>query len=70
MSQKSVKSQWVAFEIGAASGQGKRVTPILNQVNPDAIAPLKGVKSVDLNEFDDFLIQLAKRVSDWSKARR
>lgn len=67
VSPKSVKSQWVVFEIGAVSGQRKRVTPILNQVKPDAIAPMKGVKSIDLNQFDDFLIQLAKRVKEWSK---
>src|SRR3989442_71983 len=55
VSPKSVKSQWVAFEIGAVRGQHKRVTPILNNVSPDAIAPMKGVKAVDLNRFDQFL---------------
>jgi hypothetical protein len=49
-------NQRVIYEIGAVSGQHKRVTPILNQVNPDAIAPMKGVKSIDLNQFGDFLI--------------
>jgi hypothetical protein len=56
VSPKSVESHWVIYEIGAVSGQHKRVTPILNQVNPDAIAPMKGVKSIDLNQFGDFLI--------------
>lgn len=70
VSPKSVKSQWVAYEIGAVSVQRKRVTPILNQVNPDAIAPMKGVKSIDLNQFDEFLLQLTKRVRDWSKRAR
>lgn len=70
VSPKSVKSQWVAYEIGAVSVQRKRVNPILNQVSPDAIAPMKGVKSIDLNQFDEFLIQLAKRVRDWSKRAR
>lgn len=70
VSPKSVKSQWVIYEIGAVSGQHKRVTPILNQVNHDALAPMKGVKSIDLNQFDEFLIQLAKRISDRSKTRR
>lgn len=69
VSPKSVKSQWVIYEIGAVSGQHKRVTPILNQVNYDAIAPTKGVKSIDLNQFDEFLIQLAKRMSERSKTR-
>ncbi|MEK6286083.1 MAG: toll/interleukin-1 receptor domain-containing protein [Acidobacteriota bacterium] len=62
VSPKSVKSHWVIYEIGAVSGQHKRVTPILNQVNHDAIAPMKDVKSIDLNQFDEFLIQLAKRI--------
>jgi len=70
VSPKSVESQWVAYEIGAVSVQHKRVTPILNQVNPDAIAPMKGVKSIDLNQFDEFLLQLTKRVRDWSKRAR
>jgi len=70
VSPKSVKSQWVAYEIGAVSVQHKRVTPILNQVNADAIAPMKGVKSIDLNQFDEFLIHLAKRMSERSKTRR
>lgn len=67
VSPKSVTSQWVIYEIGAVSGQHKRVTPILNHVNPDTIAPIKGVKSIDLNQFDEFLIQLAKRIGDRSK---
>lgn len=70
VSPKSAKSQWVIYEIGAVSGQHKRVTPILNQVNSDAIAPMKGVKSIDLNQFDEFLIQLAKRIDDRSKTKR
>ena len=69
VSPKSVKSQWVAYEIGAVSVQHKRVTPILNQVNHDAIAPLKGVKSIDLNQFDEFLIHLSMRISEWSKTK-
>jgi hypothetical protein len=50
------------FEIGAARIQRKRVTPILNNVGYDAIKPLKDVKAVDLNEIDDFLFQLKKRI--------
>jgi len=69
VSPKTVESQWVAYEIGAVSVQHKRVTPILNQVSNDAIAPMKGVKSIDLNQFDEFLIQLAKRISEWSKKK-
>lgn len=70
VSPKSVRSHWVIYEMGAVSGQHKRVTPILNQVNHDAMAALKGVKSIDLNQFDDFLIHLAKRIGEVSKSRR
>jgi hypothetical protein len=62
VSPASVGSQWVLFEIGAVSGQHKRVTPILNGVNYDAIEPLKDVKSIGLNDFEVFLRQLKKRV--------
>lgn len=64
VSPNSVGSQWVVFEIGAVWGQHKRVTPILNNVSYDAIAPLKGVKAVDLNDFDRFLAELGKRVRE------
>jgi hypothetical protein len=63
VSTSSVHSQYVLFEIGAVQGQHKRVTPILNQVDLEALVPLKGVKSMDLNQFDDFLHQLAERVA-------
>jgi hypothetical protein len=62
ISPKSINSQWIMFEIGAARIQRKRVTPILNNVGYDAIKPLKDVKAVDLNEIDDFLFQLKKRI--------
>src|SRR4029077_5537621 len=62
VSPNSVGSQWVVFEIGAVWGQHKRITPILNNVSFEAIAPLKEVKAIDLNEFDRFLTELGKRI--------
>lgn len=62
VSPNSVGSQWVVFEIGAVWGQHKRITPILNHVSFEAIAPLKEVKAVDLNDFDRFLAELEKRI--------
>jgi hypothetical protein len=67
VSPNSVGSQWVVFEIGAVWGQHKRVTPILNNVSFDAIAPLKEVKAIDLNDFDRFLSELGKRVKKASE---
>jgi hypothetical protein len=49
ISPMSANSQGVAFEIGAVSVLGKRVTPILNNVSPEAMARMKGVKAIDLN---------------------
>lgn len=59
---QSLKSRWVAFEIGAAFGQRKRVTPILHYVPPEKIEILADVKAIDLNQFDQFLTQLRQRV--------
>ena len=70
VSPKSIKSQWVVYEIGAVSGQHKRVTPILNHVNAEALTPVKGVKSIDLNQFGEFLIQLRKRISGRKNSKR
>ena len=63
ISPQSVQSQWVAFEIGGVRAQHKRVTPILNNVCPDDMAPMKDIKGIDLNKFDRFLNQLEKRVN-------
>jgi len=70
VSPRSVKSQWVTYEIGAVRGQHKRVTPILNNVRPEAMAPLRGLKAVDLNEFDEFLIQLKKRMDEHLRSKK
>ena len=69
VSPNSVGSQWVVFEIGAVWGQHKRITPILNNVSYEAITPLKEVKAVDLNDFDRFLDELAKRIPQRKTAK-
>jgi len=61
ISPNSVKSRWVSFEIGGVRAQHKRVTPILNNVRPDDMAPMKDIKSIDLNKFELFLSQLKRR---------
>ena len=67
VSPNSVGSHWVVFEIGAAWGQHKRITPILNHVSFDAIAPLREVKAIELNNLDRFLSELGKRISPLSR---
>src|SRR5438309_12012239 len=47
VSHEALKSQWVATEIGIATAKKKRITPILNNVEPDALAPLKGTKAYE-----------------------
>lgn len=67
ISPQSIQSQWVAFEIGGVRAQHKRVTPILNNVRPDDMAPMRDIKGIDLNKFDRFLAQLEKRVNQKKK---
>lgn len=68
ISPNSVKSQWVPFEIGGARAQRKRVTPILNNVKPQHMAPMQDIKCIDLNSFDQFLAQLKLRI--WQSRQR
>jgi hypothetical protein len=63
ISPASVKAPWVIFEIGAARARDKRITPILYHVEPKALAPLEDIKAMDLNDFSNFLADLAKRVA-------
>ena len=70
ISPDSVNSQWVSYEIGAVAVQGKRVTPVLNNVPPEAMAPLRRVHAIDLNNFDAFLGQLKERIRQSGGRRR
>ena len=70
ISPNSVNSQWVSFEIGGVLAQHKRVTPILNNVSPGEMAPMKYIKSVDLNRFEEFLAQLKSRIAQTRTKRK
>lgn len=70
ISPNSVKSQWVSFEIGGVRAQHKRVTPVLNNVKPQQMAPMQDIKGIDLNKLDQFLAQLKKRISRWQRDRK
>jgi hypothetical protein len=67
ISPQSIQSQWVAFEIGGVRAQHKRVTPILNNVWPEDMAPMKDIKGIELNKFGRFLSQLKKRIQQKKK---
>jgi predicted nucleotide-binding protein len=69
ISPNSVKSQWVPFEIGGVRAQHKRVTPILNNVKPQQMAPMHDIKGIDLNSFEQFLAQLKRRISQAQRRR-
>ena len=71
LSANSINSHWVIYEAAIADGQGKRVTPVLNNVPPEEVpAPLQGVKAVDLNDFDAFLVELAGRIKSQLESGR
>src|SRR5262245_17225756 len=67
ISPNSEGSRWVVFEAGAAWGQHKRITPVLNNASLDATTPLKELKAIDLNDFDRFLSELEKRIQKASE---
>jgi hypothetical protein len=70
ISPVSSKSQWVSFEIGAVAGQGKRVTPVLNNVPASRMEPLRRVNAIDLNDFDTYLKQLVERIRQHRRDRK
>lgn len=71
LSANSITSRWVIYEVAIADGQNKRVTPILINLTHDEVpTPLRGIKAVDLNDLDDFLIELAERVKKRSSKLR
>lgn len=58
----SASSQWVSFELGAARGLGKLVTPIFYGVDPAQLKPAADLRHVDLNELGVFLEDLRARI--------
>jgi hypothetical protein len=60
----SVNRPWVLLEVGAAWGRRKaRIIAVLCHVSVDAIPDIIGAKkAVPLNEFDEYLKELKRRV--------
>src|SRR5437588_12649913 len=69
ISPNSVKSKWVPFEIGGLRQLEKHVTPIFNNVKAQQMEPLKHIKGIDLNSFDEFLAQLRRRISQAQRTK-
>lgn len=63
VSPASIESQWVLYEIGATDVLAKRVTPILHYVAPHSLKVAAALKMVELNEFEQFLVQLQQRAN-------
>lgn len=59
----SKDSPWVSFEIGAAVVKRRYLTPILNNVQYNSVILIQGLKAIELNDFDQYLIELKKRIA-------
>ena len=70
LSAESITSLWVIYEAGMAHGQGKRITPILNNIASDKVPPLQDIKAIDLNDFDAFLLELTERIDRRRSGKR
>jgi hypothetical protein len=65
LTPESVDRPWVLLEVGAAWGRRKdyRIVPVLCHVSVDAIPDIiKGKKAFRINEFEQYLKELKKRV--------
>ena len=62
ISASTKDSQWVPFEIGAARMRRKPVAAILNNLSPREMPDLLySYKSIDLNDFEEYLEELQRR---------
>jgi len=63
VTSNSLSSPWVSFEVGAALGLGKRVVPMVEDLNPSQLPPaLLPLQSVDARDLFRYLAELSKRV--------
>lgn len=61
----SIERSWVLLEVGAAWGRRKdyRIVPVLCHVSFDAIPDIiEGKKAFHINDFDNYLAELKRRV--------
>lgn len=70
----SVDRNWVWVEIGAARALELRIIPVLYKVSLEEIDRERGGKTflggknvVDINDLDEYLLELAKRVKETSR---
>ena len=65
----SIDSEWVNFEMGVAYKR-RYLTPILNNVQYNEATLIQGIKAVELNDFDQYLSELTKRVTKASEKKK
>jgi TIR domain len=70
LSPNSKDSPWVSFEIGAAFSKRRYLTPILNNVKYSEMVLIQNIKAVELNDFEQYLSELKKRISKWARKQR
>jgi hypothetical protein len=63
LTPESIDRPWVLLECGAAWGWRKRIIPILDHVDIDPIPEIfKSKKVIKINDFDNYLKELAIRI--------
>ena len=63
LSPQSITRQWVLVELGAALGLQKHIVPIIHNVAPTDIPDIiRLTKAHELNDFEHYLDELARRV--------
>jgi len=69
LTPNSVNRPWVNLEVGAAWGWARlRIVAVLYNVSIDPIpAIMKSKKAIALNDFDQYVQEVAKRVKDLKK---
>lgn len=62
LSKYSIHRPWVLIEMGAAWGLEKRIVAIIDKVTPEEMPDITTPhKAIDLNHFDEYVVQLLKR---------
>ncbi len=65
MTPASVTRPWVLLEVGAAWEKELRIVPVLLHVDVDLIpVMIRSKKAINLNDFDDYLAELRRRMDD------
>jgi nucleoside 2-deoxyribosyltransferase len=69
LTKNSVDSSWLLFEIGYAASLGKRVTPIIQGVEPKELPVIiKQMKYVKYAGLDNYISKLQRRAEELSKS--